>query len=237
MPTTITLTNGLTSTTPAVDGTSVSYDTLRSPTINTGDITVTIDQVTSNSTNQPTVDPEGVVTLELTDDEAVVGAVVSFRSQSGLWRAVDFYLHESGDDNQNFGELISALSNQINLQLSSLEVTRNVFRQPVFERLDLVRGDRYNGVDAAKLTWSTGDRRYSNTPVKLLVFDGEQLLAEGSGVADGDQITIDDFEAEFDADLFRGHPRSAKLRYAVVAGTKETLRVGRCHVFQRPDLD
>ena len=317
----ITLPTGLISTAATINGTDVSYSRLVAPVITTGDVTVTIGAVTSDSTNLPVVDSDGVVTLEITDAESVNGAVVSFRSQNGLWRTVDIYLYESDssqaiadlqtslnttlaalstdvnaldssqaiadlqtsldatlaalstdvnaiDSSQaiadlqtslnatlaalstdvnaldagqslsdEFTQALAGLSDSINVQLSSLEVTRNVFRQPVFERLDLVRGDRYNGMDAAKLTWSTGDRKYNQTPVKLLVFDGEQLLAEGTGVADGNQVTIDDFESEFDADLFRGHPRSAKLRYAVVAGTKETLRVGRCHVYQRPDID
>lgn len=121
--------------------------------------------------------------------------------------------------------------------IAALEVTRNVHLQTVFESLELVRGDRHNGVNAPKLEWPTV-KTYVLKPVKLLIFSGaETVLAEGNGVANGNTITIDDLQCEFASDLFRGNPLTAKLHYAVVAGTEETLRFGRCNVQFRPDID
>lgn len=80
---------GLTSTLPTIDGQQITYDTLANPTIESGDVTVTIGAATNHAANLPTVNPDRSVTLELTEAEAVVGASVRFVDPDKQWLDVE----------------------------------------------------------------------------------------------------------------------------------------------------
>lgn len=132
---------------------------------------------------------------------------------------------------------LAAVGDQMTIDLTGIEITNSVFLQTVFESLEVVRYDRHNGTEAPQLTWPTS-KSYDNRPIKLLIFrNSETILAEGDGFADGNTATIDDIEILIDADKFTGNPLVAKLNYAVVAGTGETIRFGPCNVQFRPDID
>ena len=119
---TITLPDGLTSTTPTINGTDVSYERLLSPTIVEGDVTVTRNGETTEATNLPTVDSAGVVTLELIDAESVDGTVVTFQDRDGEWLRVEVVIDEEsvGPSVQPVGEFervcdaITALEDLLN---------------------------------------------------------------------------------------------------------------------------
>lgn len=107
--------------------------------------------------------------------------------------------------------------------------------------LRLINNDRYNGTKQPKLTWPTATT-YSNEAATLIVFKGhvDNVLASGSGTADGNTVTIDDFEASFGDELFRGNPPTAELGFAVVihdgSSNRGTTRLGKCLVAYRPAL-
>lgn len=108
----------------------------------------------------------------------------------------------------------------------------------VKDDLPLVRGDHYDGTHGPRLNWQS-DRSYANRAAKLIVFDGATVLGEADGTADGNTVTIDDYAADFDASIFKGNPRTAKLSYAVVVYDTEgefTERFGRAIVSFRADL-
>ena len=120
--------------------------------------------------------------------------------------------------------------------IANLEVTRNVYLRRITEKLEIVRGDCYDGTNAEKLSFKT-DQRYIDEAAQIMIFNGDEVLATGTGTANEFEVVIDGLEAEFDSSLFRGNPRCARLSYAVVVGTKDTVRHGPCIVDFRPDID
>lgn len=110
--------------------------------------------------------------------------------------------------------------------------------QPVPEQLRLIRGDLYDGVHQVNLTWDT-TKEYSDQTATLIVFDNDGVIASGSGTANGNNVTIASFLANFDEDRFTGNPKTAKMSFAVVVSDDsggETIQFGKCLTHWRPDI-
>lgn len=207
-----TLTEGLKSATPTIVGTSITYERLVAPDVTPADVTITINGVTRQTTNAPTVDADGYPSVDLTQAEEVAGARLNFIDTDRAWLDTRVTL--------NGGTII-------------------VYLETVIAELRIVRGDHYDGIHGPRLMWKTV-RTYDAAIAKLIIFSGPTVLGQGTGTADGNMVTITDFVADFDPSLFRGCPSTAKLDYAVVVvdGSGEyTERFGACIVSFRADVE
>jgi hypothetical protein len=234
-----------------------TYQPMLGATFAAGDVQISIGgDAFADATNLPAYRQADSVTLDLilTEAESVEGAEIVLADQSDpvLWIGPNPILIDnaaapltlSQTENavagglegfeEHFDDTIAGLSQQI----AGISVSGGIsYVRRVHESLRVVRGDRHNGVDAPKLSFAT-DKEYDSKPVTLLIFDNsETVLAQGVGTADGEEVIIDDIQLEFESNQFSGNPLTAKLHYVIVAGTKETIRSGRCDVSFRPDID
>jgi len=137
MPT-ITIPNGVRSTTPTSVNGEVVFPRHPNPTFEAGDSTITTGDTTTNTTNLPS-ETDGVLTLEVTDAEydlLLSGSRIDIDDQDGQWTGLRITIRDSGIEllGREVAELLG--ESQPDLISTSLCVKKNI---------KIVRGDSYGG--------------------------------------------------------------------------------------------
>ena len=216
MPTTIELPHGLTSAIATIDGTGVTYDRLLSPAIVPGDVTVTIDGVTTEATNLPSVDSDGGVTLELTDAESVNGAVVTFDDLDKQWLRVTVTLIGDTTSTAPDSALTQSISDRLDRLTDRLIHAHVTLLGPpiVGDTLRLVRNKDYTASNGnlISITLPAVAGRGTADEALLTVTDcwtGEPALLRAQGVISDDAAVW-----SVPGDQL-GFPASSKYRFMV----------------------
>jgi hypothetical protein len=219
---------------------AVTNQLLNSPTIVSGDVTISVGGgAFVNTTNLPTLRASGspVIDLVLTSAEVVSSAIVRFVDQDSEWIGPTvFDVTETGGG----GDATLAKQDEIIALLSPAVISNN----PVVSAstIQLIEGDTYDGstVLSPKLSWAT-TRDYTEADSVVLVIHAKNNpaithLTANAVVVSSELIQVE-LTATFDPAIEYGDCASVKeLSFALIAiedSEEATIARGSCFVTRR----